>query len=567
MSYQTYEASSDALETLKTLARRRTRQRAEPPPAAVKEAPPTANLEREISTISVTSNALPFEDAAEWLQFVMPDVTLYRWQYETLRQLSGFFDPRKDKKHSISTANPLRYILPAANGSGKDMVIIAGWATWYAVSAVKSKVVGTSSSDDQLKYQTEPHIVEIAKAANQRFGRKLFEFVEHYIAVPELGSEIKLFATNDAGRAEGAHPRLGGRMALFMNEAKTIAEPIWDALTRCSGYDTWLEISSPGYDTGHFYDQMEEAKRCQNVWPNPLNIDYPYMRKITGADCPHLTKAHYETLAKRGTMILQSSWFAEPMSNTVETVIPRHLLDRYDPLHSSYDPAQLRIHTPVRLSLDIGAGVDSTCLQGWRGNELIFEEKVCERNVIKQLPWFKDMIKKHNFRNIQLRADDNGVGQGLVDAIELDGCVPQIIRIRNQQSASDKSQFLNMGAELYANLRNHAQLGHFRDLPQHIIRQLSVRRGVNRNGKLKLFPKHEDKPMLGGNSPDSGDAVSLAWYGILPQDISGVRIKQSAAPKQKTVQETFNEMEHKRFLSALNYEQRPTSFNSFIASL
>ena len=505
-----------------------------PPPTTQAPAPNIAaeELERAMRTCTPTATGLPFANPAEWLEFVMPEIKPYRWQYETLLQLSGHYNLANISSHTTpSTFEPLRYILSAANGSGKDMIIIAAWATWFAVTGQKSKVVGTSSSDDQLKYQTEPHIVEIAKAANKKLGFKFFTWVEHYICIPELGSEIKLFATNEAGRAEGQHPRPGGRMALFVNEAKSVRPEIWAALTRCSGYDVWLEISSPGYDTGHFYDQMQKARREKNTFPLPIRHTSPYLRVVTGDDCPHLTPAHKQALYDQGgDQLVASSWYAQPMSMESTTVIARHLLNYCDPDSPDYEPTSLHTSVPLRIGLDVGAGVDATVAQGWRGNELVFEERVIERNVVAQLPWFKEIQAKHGFQNCLVIADDNGVGQGLIDAIDLAKCTSSLIRVRNQQAAFNKQQYLNAGAEMYANLREHAQKRHFRDLPPHLIRQLSVRRWSQHNGKWKLFKKDDDKALLEGKSPDSADAMALAWFNLRPTDITpSAKISRSEA--------------------------------------
>lgn len=59
-----------------------------------------------------------------------PDLKLYRWQAETLFQLAGYTDINDlDKpKERPTDKTPLYYNLVAANGSGKDQVVISAFA-------------------------------------------------------------------------------------------------------------------------------------------------------------------------------------------------------------------------------------------------------------------------------------------------------------------------------------------------------------------------------------------------------------------------------------------------------
>lgn len=488
------------------------------------------SLIEEASAIQVLDTALDFDNAVEWFHFLMPEFRLHDWQYEMLMLISGYRTPYNyTDKSPYSDDHPLRGVIPAANGSGKDLVLIAGAATWFCAGAHRSKVVITSSSDAQLKFQTEPHILELCRRANHKFGQTLFKWVEHYISFPKIRSHIRLFATNEAGRAEGEHPDAGGRMMLVVNEAKSIRSEIWSALARCSGYSYWLEVSSPGQDNGHFYDEYQESLKEKNCWPNPVRPIIPYSRRISGDDCPHLKAAQKQAIAKEGDLVMRSSWYAEFTSVESESVIPKHLLEYCDKRSTAYSGSPLKTTSPKRAGLDIGAGKDATVLSIWAGNEHVAEERVIEKNVITQMPWVIERLRRHGFIDCPIIADDNGVGQGLADALVL--AKHNVIRVRNQQAAFNKSQFLNAGAEMYANIRDHAQLKNLGDLNPKLIRELSVRRWSKINGKWKLYDKEEDKTLLDGKSPDSADAMALAWFNLRPHELAGTYDKLN--PKEK----------------------------------
>ena len=97
-----------------------------------------------------------------------PDLKLYRWQAETLFQLAGYTDINDlDKpKERPTDKTPLYYNLVAANGSGKDQVVISAFAVWFCLSKVRSRCVITSSSYEQLKDQTYKYIKNICEEIN-----------------------------------------------------------------------------------------------------------------------------------------------------------------------------------------------------------------------------------------------------------------------------------------------------------------------------------------------------------------------------------------------------------------
>src|SRR5262249_46395599 len=153
---------------------------------------------------------------------------------EELMQVAGYISGDFKTKTPINREAPLQKILAAANGSGKDMIYIAAIAVWYVMTGARNRVIITSSSFDQVKFQTEPSILELINQVNSKFG-KVFKSVQFHHIIPELGSEIKLFATDDPGHAEGYHAWSGGGVCRIVNEAKTVSEEIFAAMDRWTG--------------------------------------------------------------------------------------------------------------------------------------------------------------------------------------------------------------------------------------------------------------------------------------------------------------------------------------------
>jgi len=187
-----------------------------------------------------------------------------------------------------------------------------------------------------------------------------------------------------------------------------------------------------------------------------------------------------------------------------------------------------------------------------------------DKNLMRQIPWIIEQIARHHFQGYPIIIDDNGVGQAIADEFVLRKY--NIIRVRNQHRAFNTQQYLNAGAEMYANIRDHAQLQNIGDLPGKLIRELSVRRWQKYNGKWKLYDKEEDKALLDGKSPDSADAMALAWFNLRPHDFAGTKEKlellgPKPPPANKMTMDDFYNEDVRRFKKLVTEREEPMSYN------
>src|SRR5204863_301163 len=153
-----------------------------------------------------------------------------------------------------TSQHPYKFVLIGNNGSGKDKFIIAPFAIWFTLTKIRSRVIITTASGTQLTSQTEPYIKDLCEKVNSFFGTEIYRIRQRYIKCLLTGSEIRLFATDEKGRAEGYHPMdTDSEMAIIVNEWKSVDDEITKALRRCTGFNYWLGISSAGEDSGAFY--------------------------------------------------------------------------------------------------------------------------------------------------------------------------------------------------------------------------------------------------------------------------------------------------------------------------
>lgn len=446
--------------------------------------------------------AMAFKSPAHVLAFFNEDiqsgvVSLHKWQAEVCKDLAPEVKP--------SSLHPLKYFLVAANGSGKDAFVIAPFAIWFVLCKVEARVIITSSSGTQLTAQTELYIRQLAEKVNNKLGQPIFKIRQRYIRCNTTGSEIRMFATDEAGKAEGYHPMNPNcEMAIIKNESKSISEDIHKALKRCSGFNYWLEVSSTGAPRGAFH-------RAATRWPNG--------RRITSLECPHISDEEREedkVDLGEGSAEYRSKHLALFTSVDGECVIPSAIHEVCLNAPPSIDFPSW----PKRVGIDLAAGCDENCITIVKGTRVLKEYAFAEKDTtvattrIDRFLVDNSILKDSEF----IYADDGGVGHAIIDNLCKLGW--RINRIHNQGAAYNKRQYGNKGAELWFRVKRivEEKMIDIRALSEKTHDQLINRRYKQpAGGRLFLQPKKEAKAE-GFNSPDRADAFILSLTGLTIAD-------------------------------------------------
>jgi hypothetical protein len=510
-------------------------------------APGPAAPNTEPSFAGGNPQALEFDNPLEMLLFYSPDKKPYLWQKRELLRMAGYTAIHKGDLQTRETptdANPLFYTLVAANGSGKDAYFIAPFAVWFCGAKIRSKCIITSASDEQIKHQTFAYIKAYCERVNAKHGVEIFEIVDKHIRCHRTGSEIRLFVTNTAGRAEGNHPFddwPGAEMAFICNEAKSIEPALWTGFQRFTGYNYWLEVSSPGERGGHFYDSVCSSDRVNH------RLSHYFCTRVTAFDCPHISRAHLEMMRKRHgekSLFWYTSVLAEFYEGGDQVVIP-FTLTRYD------QPAPKTYGLPRHAGLDLSLGGDETVLSVWQGNTCVAQEcvRIRDANVLRD--WVINKLAEHNVEPSNCNADGGGLGKPIIHAIREQGC--DIAEIKNDERPLDTRNYRNRGVEMWHHFRRLVETKTLR-LPADptLITQLTSRRFFLTTGKAQLEPKEEIKKR-GGQSPDRADAAILAFARIPLSVFLGAEVGETEAErayreslKQITLdQNTFAQLERK----------------------
>lgn len=469
------------------------------------EKPFIKQIEAEI-TPPTKRECLPFNDAFEFAHIHFPEHTLYRWQIETLLQLSGYANPYDPNSQREATKdNPLIYTLCASNGSGKDQIVLAIWALFCLTGKPDFYWIGTSSSAEQLDGQTWYHIKKKAQALNAIYGAKFLRITKFRIVCPKTGSMLRLFRSDEDKLTEGFHPLVkDGQMVIALNECKSLDESVIMAFKRCHGVTHWLNISSPGDPVGHFY---EACANPHAVWPQPLVFGKKYFRRITVHDCPHLTaefKRHLEDY-DISVPFIRSSFLAEFTESSIMLIVP--------PERLIYDyPKKATMGLPRRAGIDLGFGGDSTVMSIWEGNYQVAELEFNQPNEPILTTILCAKLTEYNVPPLQVFVDGGGAGSTVIDRMREAGFA--VNKVLNNNKPVNERVYVNRGAEIAFNFRRLItdKVLNLQGISTKLKVQMSKRHYFHKNTRIQLESKQEFRARF-GYSPDHFDAAILAHVG------------------------------------------------------
>lgn len=424
---------------------------------------------------------------------------IHPWQ---LRLHHDFAKPTTDK-------NPFKGALRAANGSGKDKMGIAPCVVWLGTRYAQSNSIVTSSSGRQLDTQTDTYINQLCSGINRYFGELIWKCNYREYRNLQTGSVIDLFATDEPGKAEGAHPIVfDGQMGIFVSEAKNIGEDIYQALTRCNGFTKRLDVSSPGIASGHFYDictRSEELKWKQY--------------HITAFDCPHLSEEHINYVKIKygeNSVFYRSMVLAEfGMQDGELLVIPA------DRLYRLMKTVHIIEHFPSKNNvggLDLSAGGDETVLVVRNGNKVIALEAFRIADHGQMIRHLESLFRKYSLDNINapVWADAGGLGKPMIGQLRDRGWL-NVQYVLNQWEPRDKIAYANLGTEdwfRFARLVEELEI----IIPTDDLLEKQL---VNRYYKVRqdnsfILESKIQARAKGHPSPDRADGIVLCFHDYMP---------------------------------------------------
>ena len=430
---------------------------------------------------------IKFNDPLEMITFIDDDLLnksmiVHEWQARILRDYAKPTDADK----------PYKAVVRAANGSGKDKFIIAPCAVWTCMTNSNAVAIITTASGNQLDRQTDKYIRQLMQGINKLLGTQIWKInYRHYTNLLN-GSTIELFVTDEPGRAEGWHPVVkDGELAIFVSEAKSVPDEIFQSLARCTGFTKRVDVSSPGIPSGHFYNTC-----VGSTWKH---------YHITAFDCPHLSGSYIEEIKESygdNSNLYKSMILAEFGGMEEQVVINWQQIQDLDKLEVEHI-------SEIRNTggLDLSAGGDEQVLVVRNGNKTIALEAFQFKDTAVLINHLENLFEKYNLNIIY--GDAGGLGRPILDQLRDNWNIKYVL---NQAKPYNTLAYLNRGAELWFTLGKLIECGDI-ILPQDskLQKQLASRYYVvTPNNKLQLESKKQARSK-GHPSPDRADAFVLAF--------------------------------------------------------
>jgi hypothetical protein len=405
-------------------------------------------------------------------------INLYDWQRKVLRDL----EPRD-----------CRVALRAANGSGKTSTVISAILIWHALVYPRSIAVTTAGVFRQVESQLWPslrnHIAKLGGAWEVTSGEI------RYLHPNGNTSRIIGYSATDPGRAEGWHAEDHEYHPLLMvvDEAKTVADPLFEAISRCQP-TRLLIASSPGGTSGAFYRAFTKEA---NMWSK---------HAVTAFDCPHITQTQIDEVIQRygeKHPLTRSMIYGEFVDIGLESLVIN--LTQLQNCHNTPP----RFKPGVRIAgVDFAAGGDQNVICISDGNKILPMIAWREKDTMAAVGRFIVEFKKAGLEANNIYADASGMGMVMCDALAESGWV--VNRVNFGGTAYDNNAYTNRSAEMWYGMAKKIEDAEI-ILPEDedLTAQLTCRRTIT-NSKGKLGVESKDSMRARGiASPDRADALAL----------------------------------------------------------
>jgi hypothetical protein len=389
-----------------------------------------------------------------------------------------------------------------ANYTGKTSVLFPICALWTLYNYPRSRLMYLSATGAQVKNQF------FAALARFRF-RPVFsgwQWLETELRNREGGF---LFgrSTDSGGNIEGIHDQPDSPAALLVDEVKSVADSVLEALERCSTRFR-LFMSSTGQASGGFY-QICTAKA--HLWRT---------FRVTSAMCPHVEPAAIEAdRLQLKENVFRIKHDAEFLYDAGESMISlehvRSLLECPPP------------HVPSRpvAFCDFAGPGDESVLALCDGNRATIVDAWRSRDTMHSVGKFLAYFRRLGLQGYDIGGDEGGMGHVILDRFAEQNFF--LKRINNGSPAKRSEIFANLSAEWWSTVgqlieRRAVQIPN----DEKLVAQLTSRRKLyDSRGRERLESK-ADLRARGIESPDRADAIIGALILAQGRQMDGVTARE-----------------------------------------
>lgn len=331
--------------------------------------------------------------------------------------------------------------------------------------------------------------------------------------------------TIDNGQPEAIAGFSGAHLKFIIDEASGVEDAVFEALDgNAAAGATFFLISNPTRTSGAFYDSQQVGSDYRR-----LHIDSCDSPNITGeAAIPGLaTRAWVEKMeAKYGpdSLFVAVRVHGEFPSSADDEVFGAELVRAAMAREAEADG-------PLVVGLDVAAfGGDSSRLAPRRGGRVLplvaiepGDSAATAGRALRALRPLRTEGERQRALLPTVNIDANGVGFGVWSLLAGEGFTwddeefhPReectAVAVNTAESAEDSESYANLRAELYFTAKERLREGASLPADDELSEDLRAPKyTLDRNNRILVEPKLKIRARL-GRSPDSGDAVLLAFY-------------------------------------------------------
>ena len=477
--------------------------------------------------------AATLADPLRFIALCWPELMLYDKQREILLSVRD---------------NPETFV-HAAHKTGKTL-IAAAIAIWFLVSRTPSKVVITSSSEDQLRRVLWSQIRQLIKTSKVPLPLEIQDleirrFVDNGRKKTFNGDVLIGLAPNKVESFQGHHlPNDRPRVLAVMDEASGVADEMYEAAP--SWAHRMLVVGNPLSLTNFFFrlcragntidpaGESEFLRKVIHISSRDVpNVARGLLRREKGLDGPFnplipglLTYPEYirrlaEWDERERTIRLEGQFYEGEGVLLFPPDCLDQACDRRRWLELSAGPRKA-----VAMGIDVAAdGPDFTVWTIVDQFGIIKQIKMSTPNTMEIVGRTIELLRQYDLSATVVAMDIGGGGKQLADRLKEQGY--HVRTVHFGESADDKQAYPNRRVEMYANLMDlfepRPELGVFNlgDDSDELRQELAVFPKVfDSSGRIVLPPKRPGRSGNGqtsiqkilGHSPDRADSLALAAW-------------------------------------------------------
>jgi len=454
-----------------------------------------------------------------WQHALVKGEKLYPWQIQFLESFS----------------RGIPSIAMTCNGAGKTTILAGNAVDWFFAKYPQGWLVATSSSFNQLQNQTWVAIdtklsgdYKVMRGSSPLTIKTPHHLKERSEGGKAIGGEGIGFATNDAGRAEGWHPKideLTDPVMILIDEGKTVPDDIWTAFDRCT-VKYFMGISSAGPPMGRFFECFHSLKKYYFT----MQVDYTM--------CPHIDinkvnrmRDQYGEDSYEFNSIMMAK-FTEQGEDFIMTKMQLEDALKFQPKEST--------NGEKVAFFDFARGGDENTFTIREGNKIRILDCWRDRDTVQAVRKFIRIAKVNGLSSGECWGDADGLGGPMIDVFHDEGF--PINEFHGGARALDEN-YMNLISEAWIQGARRIQRGDFNlgVLDVQTVEQLTNRKFEwNKAGKKKTESK-DDMRKRGVTSPDRGDGIMCVM--ICGSHMSGA-ITQSTAESAEMGTSAFDSGHH-----------------------